>query len=74
MSSGAAPPPPIVMGPFVHALAGGIGGAIALALTYPLDIVKTRLQVVTISDFLFLFLALFSFSLFSLSHLRVCFL
>jgi len=37
--------PQIEMTPFVHALAGGVGGMIALLSTYPLDIIKTRLQV-----------------------------
>ncbi|KAG9302844.1 hypothetical protein G9A89_009621 [Geosiphon pyriformis] len=33
------------LSPFGNAVAGAIGGLIALAITYPLDIVKTRLQV-----------------------------
>ena len=33
------------LGPLGHAVAGGIGGVIGLFCTYPLDIVKTRMQV-----------------------------
>jgi len=40
----------VVMSPFIHALAGGVGGMIALTCTYPLDIIKTRLQVSPLSS------------------------
>ncbi|CAG8435593.1 3699_t:CDS:2 [Ambispora gerdemannii] len=33
------------LSPFGHAVAGALGALIALAITYPLDIIKTRLQV-----------------------------
>jgi len=32
------------LGPIFHAVAGGVGGMIALTFTYPLDIIKTRMQ------------------------------